>query len=124
VTPLDESKQARLLAVAIDRAGITAGELWLRYFSIGGSAGEYEVEAYLHGLHSLPVLQRDLLAHAANELIDELPPIPRAPYSDAVPSFNDEPSENHRRGHRRPGNPPPREVRGDSGPTDQGAESN
>jgi len=111
---MDESKQAQLLALAISRADITAGELWLRYFSIGGSAGEYEVEAYLHGLHSLPVLQRDLLAHAANELIDELPPIPRAPYSDTLPSFNNQPSDN----------PQSREVRGDSGSTDQGAESN
>jgi hypothetical protein len=124
VTPLDESKQAQLLAVAIGRAGITAGELWLRYFSIGGSAGEYEVEAYLHGLHSLPVLQRDLLAHAANELIDELPPIPRAPYSDALPSFNNQPSENHRRDKKQSDTPQPREVRGDSGSTGQGAESN
>lgn len=30
------------------------GELWLDYFSIGGNIGEYEVEAYLQGLLSLP----------------------------------------------------------------------
>jgi hypothetical protein len=124
VTPLDESKQARLLALAIGRAGITSGELWLRYFSIGGSAGEYEVEAYLHGLHSLPVLQRDLLAHAANELIDELPPIPRAPYSDALPSSNNKPFNNHHRDTDRSDAERAGEVRGDSGSTDQGAESN
>jgi len=80
---MEEGEQARQLAAAVGHAAITAGELWLRYFSIGGRAGEYEVEAYLHGLHSLPVLQRDLLAQAANELIDELPPLPRAPYSDS-----------------------------------------
>jgi hypothetical protein len=42
--------------------------------------GEYEVDAYIQSLFSLPAGQRDLLAHAANELIDELPPLPRAPY--------------------------------------------
>lgn len=45
-----------------------------------GDVGEYEVEAYLQGLLSLPSLQRDLLALAANELIDELPRL-HAPYS-------------------------------------------
>jgi hypothetical protein len=54
---------------------------WLNYFSIGGAVGEYEVEAYLQGLLSLPRLQRDLLAMAANELIDAVPRL-RAPYAD------------------------------------------
>lgn len=79
--PMEETKQARLLAVAIQNAGISLGALWLRYFSVGGTAGELEVEAYLHAAFSLPALQRDVLAHAANELIDEIPPLPRAPYS-------------------------------------------
>ncbi|WP_407681111.1 hypothetical protein [Pseudarthrobacter siccitolerans] len=48
---------------------------------MSGDAGEYEVEAYLQGLLSLPPVQRDLLALAANELIDDLPR-PHAPYSD------------------------------------------
>ncbi|MCC9205962.1 hypothetical protein [Arthrobacter sp. zg-Y769] len=52
----------------------------MRYFSIGGAAGEYEVDAYINGSLSLPPLQRDILAHAANELIDQLPARPRAPY--------------------------------------------
>jgi hypothetical protein len=62
-------------------AGISISELWLKYFGMSGDAGEYEVEAYLQGLLSLPPVQRDLLALAANELIDDLPR-PRAPYSD------------------------------------------
>lgn len=52
----------------------------MKYFGMSGDAGEYEVEAYLQGLLSLPPIQRDLLALAANELIDERPR-PRAPYS-------------------------------------------
>jgi hypothetical protein len=75
-----EQEQSRLLRKALQRSGLKQGDLWLRYFSIGGTVGEYEVDAYIQSLLSLPPSQRDLLAHAANELIDELPPLPRAPY--------------------------------------------
>ena len=79
-----EPEQRRLLKQALDQAGFGVPELWMKYFSIGGVAGEYEVDAYLSGSFSLPPLQRDILAHAANELIDELPPRLRAPYSDDI----------------------------------------
>ena len=80
-----EPQQQRMLAAAMKSAQINVGELWLKYFSLGGEVGEYEVEAYLQGLLSLPVLQRDLLAMAANELIDTSPH-GRAPYSDELGS--------------------------------------
>ena len=73
-------EQARLLREALDRAGVEVKQLWFHYFTLGGHAGETEVEAYLHHCLSLPALQRDLLAHAANELIAQLPPL-RAPYT-------------------------------------------
>ncbi|MHA7181298.1 hypothetical protein ACX80J_14425 [Arthrobacter sp. MDB2-24] len=41
---------------AMERAHITAHELWLYYFSIGGSVNELEVTAYLHALMPLPAL--------------------------------------------------------------------
>lgn len=82
--PLQEQLQLKGLRKALASAGIPEEDLWLRYFSIGGMVGEYEVDAYLQSLHSLPALQRDLLAHAANELIDELPAPPRAPYNEQV----------------------------------------
>jgi hypothetical protein len=75
-----EPEQRRLLRAAIEAVDIQPGELWLKYFSLGGSTGEYEIEAYLQGLLSLPVIDRDLLAMAANELIDNIPR-DRAPYS-------------------------------------------
>lgn len=78
-----EDEQRRLLGEALKRAGLTGAQLWLHYFSLGGDAGEYEVDAYIHGSLSLPVLQRDLLAHAANELIAQQPR-PYAPYHDEV----------------------------------------
>lgn len=77
----NEPEQRRRLREAINAAGIPVSELWLRYFGIAGDAGEYEVEAYLQGLLSLPPLQRDLLAMAANELIEDTPR-PHAPYGD------------------------------------------
>jgi hypothetical protein len=78
-----EPAQRRQLRDALKASDITPAELWLNYFSIGGSVGEYEVEAYLQGLLSLPETQRDLLAMAANELIDATPRL-RAPYSDQL----------------------------------------
>ena len=77
-----EFEQSRGLRRALADSEIPTGDLWLRYFSIGGKAGEYEVDAYIQSLLSLPPIERDLLAHAANELIDELPPRLRAPYAD------------------------------------------
>lgn len=77
-----EPEQRRRLREALTQAKIDTSQLWMRYFSIGGEAGEYEVDAYVNGSLSLPPLQRDILAHAANELIDDLPPRLRAPYCD------------------------------------------
>jgi hypothetical protein len=78
-----EPEQRSQLKDALSAADITVGELWLRYFSMSGSAGEYEVHAYLQGLISLPVTQRDLLALACNEIIAETPPT-YAPYADQI----------------------------------------
>jgi hypothetical protein len=73
-------EQARLLRQALHRAGIERHWLWLQYFRLGGDLGETEIDAYLHHCLHLPAYQRDLLAHAANNLIDQLTP-PRAPYT-------------------------------------------
>lgn len=79
-----EPAQRGMLRGALNVAGISIRDLWLNYFSIGGTVGEYEVEAYLQGLVSLSATQRDLLAMAANELIDDLPRA-HAPYSAEFP---------------------------------------
>lgn len=76
-------EQARLLREAIDRAGIAVKQLWFHYFSLGGNVREIEIDAYLHHCMDLPPFQRDLLAHAANELIARKP-APRAPYASDV----------------------------------------
>ena len=77
----DEHEQRRALDVGYRRAELTLEQLWVRYFALGGVAGLVEVEAYLHGMMSLPPLQRDILAHAVNERLDELTWRHRVPYS-------------------------------------------
>jgi hypothetical protein len=77
---------------AFEAADLTINELWLRYFSLGGDAGWFEVDAYLNGAIAMPPLQHDLLAHAINERLDEIAP-PRAPYSEDF----------YAAGHARPG---------------------
>jgi hypothetical protein len=77
----DGADQQRTLVLALQRAELTTDELWLRYFALGGTAELMEVEAYAHGLAGLPSLQRDILAHAANERLDELTWHHRASYS-------------------------------------------
>ncbi|NUP58079.1 MAG: hypothetical protein HOQ06_01200 [Pseudarthrobacter sp.] len=74
-------EQAQATREAMEEAGITLSAVWMRYFSFTGAAGEYEVDAYLNGSLELPPHERDLVAHAVNELIKELPPRRMAPYS-------------------------------------------
>jgi hypothetical protein len=68
-----EPDERRQLNRALAAADITIAELWLRYFSICGAVGEYEVQAYIEGVMSLPSVQRDLLAMAAKEITSEMP---------------------------------------------------
>jgi hypothetical protein len=73
-----------MTSAAVADSGFSVREVWLCYFSLGGEVDEYEIEAYLAGLMPLPPLECDLLALAVNELIDELPPRRRAPFSDEL----------------------------------------
>jgi hypothetical protein len=66
-----EPEERDQLNHTLQQADITVSELWLQYFGMSGTAGEYEVQAYVEGLISLPALQRDLLAMAAREIISE-----------------------------------------------------
>ncbi|MEU4746264.1 hypothetical protein AB0G02_38185, partial [Actinosynnema sp. NPDC023658] len=75
------SEQQRTLTLAFKRAGLTVEELWVRYFGLGGDAGPIDIDAYVHGLAGLDPFQRDILAHAVNERLDEITPAHRAAYS-------------------------------------------
>jgi len=73
------------LARAFAGADMRVQELWLDYFALGGSAGLYEVEAYLVGLMSMSAHEHNVLAQAINERLAELSPPPRAPYRNLDP---------------------------------------
>lgn len=80
----DDDQQLKELRRALPLAQLSVGELWLKYFAIGGSAGQFEIEAYLFAAHELPVLERDLVAQALNEHFMDLAVDIRVPYSSAV----------------------------------------
>jgi hypothetical protein len=86
-----EEQRLRTLQ-AMQAAGLSLQSMWIRYFSIGGSADEFEVDAYLHGLISLTPLERNCVSYAVNELIRETPQ-PAAPYSEDLEN-NSEDLEN------------------------------
>ncbi|MCR6483643.1 serine/threonine-protein phosphatase [Amycolatopsis sp. OK19-0408] len=81
---LPEEEQQRQFAACYARSRLTPEQLWMRYFALGGSLSLLELDAYLNGLTPLPRVDRDMLAHAVNERLDELAGPPRAPYSHSV----------------------------------------
>lgn len=62
----DELDRARL------DAGLTHGELWLRYFGLGGMSTALQVEAFCCGALSPSAHDHDVVAHALNERFVEL----------------------------------------------------
>jgi len=53
-------------------AGLSHGELWLRYFELGGMSTAFQLEAFLYGVLEPTVHDHDLVAHALNERFVEL----------------------------------------------------
>jgi hypothetical protein len=82
--PDQASEQQRRLARALQRADLSTDELWKRYTARGGVAGMTEVDDYVRGLAGLPADQRDVLALAVNERLDELARTHWASYSAAI----------------------------------------
>lgn len=80
--------QIRLTTLALSEAGFTVGDLWVRYYGLGGEVSEFEVQAYLGGLLVLPSIERNILADAMNELLEDTQVNVRVPRSD-----DDEPAE-------------------------------
>jgi len=54
------------------KAGLSHGELWLRYFGLGGMSTALQLEAFLYGILEPTVHDHDLVAHALNERFVEL----------------------------------------------------
>jgi hypothetical protein len=53
-------------------AGLTHGELFERYFALGGMASALQVEAFCYGALRASSHDHDLVAHAINERFSEL----------------------------------------------------
>ena len=53
-------------------AGLSHGELWLRYFELGGMSTGLELEAFVYGVLSPSAHNHDVIAHAINERFVEL----------------------------------------------------
>jgi hypothetical protein len=64
--PIDMLDQYR------QQAGLSHGELWLRYFELGGMSTGFELEAFLYGLVTPEPRNHDVIAHALNERFTEL----------------------------------------------------
>lgn len=77
----DQDRDRGLLRTAQLLADLSLEQLWLRFFAVGGAVGLVEVEAYLSGLMPLPARERDMLAQAANERLDEVLRAAHVPYS-------------------------------------------
>jgi hypothetical protein len=61
---------------------LSHGELWLRYFALGGMRSAFEVEAFVCGALSPSPHDHDLIAHALNERFVELGGNHPVPYAD------------------------------------------
>jgi len=67
MTPSPEVLEAARLEL-----GLSHGELWFRYFGLGGMSTALEVEAYLYGALTPTEHDRDVVATALNERFSEL----------------------------------------------------
>ena len=77
----NHGEQYALTFEVMRRLGLSSEEVWMHYHSMGGCLEAFEVGACLHGLVRLPAVDRDMIAHAVNELYDDICRGGRAPYS-------------------------------------------
>jgi hypothetical protein len=65
------------------QTGLSHGELWLRYFELGGMSTEFELEAFLYGILAPSDHDQDVIAQALNERFGELGGDHPVPYATA-----------------------------------------
>jgi hypothetical protein len=63
-------------------AALSHGDLWLRYFELGGMSTGLQLEAYLYGALEPTRHDHDIIAHALNERFVELGGNHPVPYAD------------------------------------------
>lgn len=74
--PMDGLDDAR------QQLSLSIGELWFRYFTLGGMSTALELDGYLYGALNPTAPDRDLVALALNERFSELGGDHPIPYSD------------------------------------------
>ena len=72
------------LDVYRQESGLSHGELWLRYFELGGMSTGLELEAFLYGAQAPSTHEHDVIAHALNERFVELGGRHPVAYSEAI----------------------------------------
>jgi predicted DNA-binding ribbon-helix-helix protein len=65
-------------------AGLTHGELWLRYCELGGMSSAVALEAFLYGALQPTAHDRDVIVHVLNERFAELGANHPVLYSDDI----------------------------------------
>jgi hypothetical protein len=66
-------------------AELSHGELWLRYFELGGMSTAFELEAIVYGAILARPHDHDIIAHALNERFVERGGNHPVPYAEDVP---------------------------------------
>jgi GAF domain-containing protein len=79
---MDAFAQQWCTAQTVSDAGLYVDDIWVRYFSIGGSSDAVGLTAYLHGLVMLGALQRDLVTYAVKELTESASSVDHADDAD------------------------------------------
>lgn len=72
MTPTVADPRADVLDVFRQDADLTHGELWLRYFELGGMSTGFQLEAFLYGALQPTPHDHDVIAHALNERFSEM----------------------------------------------------
>jgi hypothetical protein len=91
--PTDHQPTDALDAYRIE-AGLTHGELWLRYFELGGMSTEIEVEAILYGALDPSAHDHEVIVLALNERFIEIGSVRTVPYrNDRVDPPRGDPGE-------------------------------
>ncbi len=72
----------RVLEDGRKEAGLSHGELWLRYFELGGMGSALQLEAILYGALVPSANDHDVIAHALNERFVELGGNHPVPYAE------------------------------------------
>jgi hypothetical protein len=67
-----DSAKLDQLDVFRQEAGLSHGELWMRYFELGGMSSGFELETFLYGLTAPTPHDHDVIATALNERFVEL----------------------------------------------------